>query len=192
MVESGCLLPQAIDAIPQAPHPAPQIVDELVPPYPPVITLYRQGPADASNDPPCHCDLQLDVGAVREDDPTVSLEARWFVDYDAAVPSTQQIWVQQPLPGSFDTDTTERSITAYQFDATAHNIVTSGTHVVEVVIGETAGFDDSSTTTPHRAMLPGFEPAVFRFTVQVNVSQDPNQPLCPGQLPSVRLPSACQ
>jgi len=41
-------------------------------------------------------------------------------------------------------------VRTFQFDADAVGIVTSGVHLVEVVIGETDGFDPSSTTQPTR------------------------------------------
>jgi hypothetical protein len=189
LVESACLVPQSIDAIDAdaGPHAVPHIVLETIPTYllAPVLTLYRQGPADAVATPACSCKLVLNVPQVADEDPSITLLARWFVDYNLAVPSSTLPWKPQTIEGNFDTGTTVRTLLPYDFDADTHNIVTNGLHIVELVVGERDGFDDTSLTLPNRAMKPGYEAAVYRFAIQVNVTQDPNQPHCPNQPPSV-------
>ena len=188
----SCLIPQTVEPIAQAPHPAPYIVVERIPSYlvAPQLTLIRQGAGDAALAQACHCQLWFDGLLVHEDDPTITLQAKWFVDYDVANPSSTRPWAADLMLGTFD-DATRivRPVSTFQFDADAVGIVTSGVHLVEVVIGETDGFDPSSTTQPNRAMKAGYTPAVWRFPVNVRVEQVPglcNQP--PAQSPpSVRV-----
>ncbi len=188
----GCLVPQSVDPITQVPHPPPHFVLESIPQnlLAPVLQLYRQGSQDAAATPPCHCELELSIPLVEEDDPTVSLEVRWFIDYDPAVPATVRPWGSPtPLPGSFDTPDTVRAVTQpFDFDADAAGIVTSGSHTVDVVVGETAGFDDSPTAArPNQTMKSGSEADLYRFFIFVNVQADASRPTCPSELPSVRV-----
>jgi hypothetical protein len=76
---------------------------------------------------------------------------------------------------------TVRGPVLFDFDADALG-VSDGFHAVDVVVGETAGFDDSATTLPFRTMKTGYEAAVYRFFVEVRA------PLfsCPNQLPLLR------
>src|ERR1700709_708200 len=75
MVESGCLIPQSIDATDAdaGPHPAPHIVAEQIPDYmrPPILTLDRQDQLDAAESSACHCELQLNLKQVEEEDPAI-------------------------------------------------------------------------------------------------------------------------
>jgi len=188
----SCLIPQTVEPIVQAPHPAPYIVVESIPDYlrPPQLTLIRQGAADAALSPACHCQLSFDNLLVHEDDPTIDLQVLWFVDYDVTNPSSTRPWATDVLLGTFDDALAiTRAVRTFPFDADQVGIVTSGVHLVEVVIGETDGFDPGSTTQPNRAMKAGYTPAVWRFPVNVRVEQVPgqcNQP--PAQTPpSVRV-----
>ena len=188
----SCLIPQTVDAIVPAPHPAPYFVVETIPSYllPPQLTLIRQGAGDAALAPACHCQLWFDGLVVHEDDPTITLQAKWFVDYDVTNPSSTRPWAADLMNGTFDDATAiTRSVRTFQFDADQVGIVSSGVHLLEVVIGETDGFDPSSTTQPNRAMKTGYTPAVWRFPVNVRVEQlsgQCNQP--PAQSPpSVRV-----
>ncbi len=190
--QGGCLIPQTVDPKIVSPHPPPHFVAEKVQSYllPPVLTLIRQGTVDASQTPPCHCRLEfsgLDGLVVEQDDATITLQARWFVDYDVANPSSTLVWASETLTGNFDDVTAiERPLqTTFLFDADEKGIFTSGFHVVEVVVGETEGFDPSSTTQPNRAMKPGYTAAVYRFFVEVRVEQVPGQ--CPQTPPSHRV-----
>lgn len=182
--QTSCLVPQAIDPIVEAPHPAPHFIVETIPNYllPPILKLIRQGSADALLTPPCHCRLEFDGLSVQED-PAVALEARWFIDYDTANPSSTRVWLTESLLATFDDPTrTTRPLGTFRFDADEVGIVTSGVHIVEVVVGEPSGFDMTSTTLPNRAMKKGYTPAVYRFAVDVRVEQAPGQ--CPRTPPS--------
>lgn len=190
--QGGCLVPQTIEPEVVSPHPAPHFMLEGFQPYllAPFITLVRQGTVDASQTPPCHCRLQLDSTdglVVEEDDPTITLEARWFIDYDVTNPASTREWVSETLDPNFDDLTaTQRPLRkTFVFDADTVGIVSSGFHVVEVVVGETEGFDPASTTNPRRAMKPGYTAAVYRFVVDVHVEQVVGQ--CPQTLPSYRV-----
>jgi hypothetical protein len=186
--QGGCLVPQTVDPKIVSPHPPPHFVVETIPSYllAPILTLTRQGAGDAVQTPPCHCQLDFNGLLVEEQDPTITLEARWFIDYDVAFPSSIRVWFTDRLDGTFDDATaTQRSLRLFSLDADAVGIVSSGPHVVEVVVGEIEGFDPTSTTQPNRAMKPGYTPAVYRFFVDVRVEQVPGQ--CPQTPPSRRV-----
>jgi len=191
--QGGCLVPQTVDLKVASPHPPPHFAVEKLQSYllAPVLTLIRQGTVDATQTPPCHCRLEfggIDGLVVEEDDATITLQARWFLDYDVANPASTLVWNTETLPGTFDDVTAvERPLQTPSFllDADEKGIFTSGFHVVEVVVGESEGFDPSSTTQPNRAMKPGYTPAVYRFLVDVRVEQVPGQ--CPQTLPSHRI-----
>ena len=185
--QTSCLIPQAVDPIVEAPHAPPHFIVESIPSYllPPVLTLIRQGSVDVAAVPPCHCQLEFD-GLSVEEDPAVALEARWFIDYDTANPSSTRVWFTEALDPNFNDPTkTTRLLGTFRLDAEAVPIVASGVHIVEVVVGETAGFDRASTTLPNRAMKPGYTPAVYRFAVDVHVEQVIGQ--CPQSPPSRRV-----
>jgi hypothetical protein len=182
--QSSCLIPQNVEPAQTAPHDVPVIVISNIPTYllPPILTLVRQGTQDAALAPPCHCQLQFD-GLSVEEDPAVALLSRWFVDYDTTDLASTQPRLTQDMPPNFNDPTaTIRDLTPFLFDADTLGIVTSGVHIVEVVVGETAGFDTTSTTLPNRAMKPGYTPAVYRFAVDVRVEQVVGQ--CPRTPPS--------
>ena len=160
-------MPQSIDPEINSPHPPPTFL--AVPEHllTPVLTLYRQGSADAS---PCHCEIRFDGLTVEELDSTITLLARWFIDYDPAVTSSTLVWQEETLDPNFqDVTRTTRDLQPFDFGADRAGIVQNGVHVVEVVVGESAGFDRNSTTLPHRAMLPGYVSAVYRFVVDVHL-----------------------
>jgi hypothetical protein len=186
--QGGCLIPQSIDPITQSPHSPPHFVVEKIQSYllPPVLTLVRQGTADAAQNPPCHCRLLFDGLVVAEEDATITLEARWFIDYNPAIASSTLVWQRETLAGNFDDATaTERPLQTFRFDADDVGIVASGVHVVEVVVGESEGFDPSSTTQPNRAMKPGYTPALYRFVVDARLEPIVGQ--CPQTPPSDRV-----
>jgi hypothetical protein len=190
LVEAGCLVPQTVQSETSQEHQAPQILVEDIPQdlLAPVLTLYRQGADDATASPVCHCEMELSAPFVEEDDTTLSLSVLWFLDYNPSVPTSTRALQGTPvsLPG-FVTDVI-RAVPPYEFDADALGIVTSGQHIVEVVIGETDGFDHNSTTLPDRAMLSGYHSTEYKWVVQVNTQPDPAQPKCPDTPPlSVRV-----
>lgn len=183
--QGGCLVPQTVDPKVASPHPPPHIVVETIAPYlaAPILTLKPQGTADVA---PCHCVLEFSGLAVEEQDPTIRLEARWFIDYDASVPASNLVWLRDVIEGTFDDPlATQRNLGAFIFDAAQARIGSSGPHVVEVVVGESEGFDPSSTALPNRAMKAGYTPAVYRFFVDVRVELVQGE--CPQTLPSRRV-----
>lgn len=186
----SCLVPQSVDAIKEAAHPAPRFVD--IPDYllAPVIQLYKQGSSDLSARPgPCHCKLDLSILTVEVSDPTLSLEMRWFVDYNPAVPRFNNYYHLDPLDGDFNSASTTRTILTppFAFDADVLGIVTSGIHVVDVVLAETVAFDSASTSRPNRAIKPGYPSDEHRFVIDVKVDPDPTRQTCPEGLPSRRV-----
>jgi hypothetical protein len=186
---TSCLLPQSVDPIVESPHPPPHFVLDSIPDYllTPVLQLYRQGSGDLSSTPPCHCELDLKVPLVEEDDPTVSLEVRWFVDYDPLVSRLAGTVLTEQLPGDFELNGTIRTLNrTFEFDADSLSIFTNGSHRVDVVVAETAAYIDSATK-PNRAIKDGYSADVYSFFVNVKVDQDSSRPTCPGTPPSVRV-----
>jgi len=168
----ACLVPQSVDPIEVSPHPPPHFMLENIPSYliSPVLQLDRQGSLDT-----CRCEIEIPTLYVEEDDPTVDLEARWFIDYDPAVQRSEVIQRHDtggPLAGTFNDPTyTKRQLNKFDFDADAYG-VQNGVHVLEVMVGETAGFDDTvSAALPNRTMKAGFTAALYRFVINVNLQQ---------------------
>ena len=194
-LQVSCMVPQTIDAIVESPHPAPHIVLESIQPYllARVLTLYQQGSTDLAASPQCHCRLEFDSLSVQEQDSTVTLEARWFIDYDTAnIPSTRIAFSEQIAPNFDNVTQTIRPLRTFAFDAAAAGIVSSGVHVVEVVIGETTGFDPASTTLPNRAMKQGFTASTYKFVVDVHLEQFSGQCDGPTFSPSPPAHRVCQ
>jgi len=185
----ACLVPQSVDPIATVPHPPPHFVLESIRKelLVPIIPLYRQGAADAALNPPCHCELELSIPLVEEDDPTIVLQTRWFVDYNVAVPASVLVRHTFTSDIGFNTPDTIRQLDVWDVDADAVGIG-SGIHVVDVVVGEKAGFDDSANLArPNQTMLPNYSADTYRFVVNVNVQQDASRPTCPIEFPSVRV-----
>ncbi len=190
LASPSCLMPQSVDPIVEVPHPPPHFVLESIPDYllVPRLELYRQGSFDAAQVPPCHCKLELVIPFVEEDDPTVTLEARWFVDYDPLVPRLSAEVNSERLTGDFNSPFTLRTMQKrFNFDADLLGITTNGTHTVDVMIAETAAYDDNSTTRPRRTLKPGYTADEYRFFVNVKYDQDPAQPQCPQSKLSLRV-----
>ena len=186
----ACLVPQSVDPIVAVPHSPPHIVldsirKELLVPQ---LSLYVQGSQDTAANPQCHCELELAIPFVEEDDPTVVLEARWFIDYDPALSATVRPWNPQTLDQGFDNPSTIRTLNPFNFSADKVNAV-PGFHLVEIVVGEKAGFDPSPTAArPNQSMLEGYSADVFRFPINVTTAPDPARPTCATeQFPSVRI-----
>jgi hypothetical protein len=194
MVESGCLIPQSIDPEDSdaGPHPAPHFVREAIPDYMKAtsqLELYRQGPGDLAQSVStgvCHCQLQLAIPLVEEEDPTITLQVRWFLDYDLADAGTQSPLTAISLPGSFDNPATQRPMNPFFFDPdVVRGNVATGTHVIEAVVADQAGFDDSADAGfPFRTMKPGFGADVYTIVTHVDAEPDPLQQHCPGVAPS--------
>jgi hypothetical protein len=73
----------------------------------------------------------------------------------------------------------------FNLDADLMNIVTNGPHVVEVVVAESTGFDDTNTTQPNRAVKPGWVSAVYKWVVDVHLEQVAGQ--CAAGPPSKQV-----
>jgi len=178
-----------VDPNVESAHPPPHFVLGSIPSYllVPVLQLYRQGSADQQAIPfPCHCKLVLSIPSVEEDDPTVTLEARWFVDYDPLTRLKAPVLTER-LDGNFNTSETVRPLRQPLDFETDALTITNGVHVVEVVLAEAAAFDSASTTRPNRAIREGYTSAEHTFVVNVKVDPDSARPRCPDVLPSVRV-----
>ena len=179
----ACLVPQSVNPIVGSPHPAPHFVEQSIPTYlvAPILQLVKQGSQDLN----CHCVIEIPPLPVEEDDPTVDLEVRWFIDYAAV--GSHAIVRRDVLQGTFnDATATLRTLNKFDFDADLFGIVSNGVHVLSVVVGEIAGFDDSATAAlPNRAMKTGYASAQEQFTINVDVALD--RPHCPQQLPSIQV-----
>ena len=155
----------------------------------PIIALFRQGSKDATLTPPCHCEIEIPPLPFEEDDPTVEVTVRWFLDYELAVPRSLAALANhgRVIKGTFDDPTaTLRTTDKFDFDADALGIATSGIHRLDVVVGETAAFDPSSDVAlPNRTPAKDFQLAEFSFIIDVHVEQSVQQ--CPAQLPSIRV-----
>jgi hypothetical protein len=190
----SCLVPQSVEPITVQPHPAPRfdLSVTALPPYltdVPILTLYRQGSKDAVAVPPCHCQIHIPQLTIIEDDPTVSLTVHWFVDYDLTKPFSTAPWPlgEQTLAGNFDNpNLTTRKINDFYFDADSFGIPVSGTHTLEVVVGETDGFETGGNVPfPNRTMKPGYSPAVYKFVINVIIEQ--TIATCPTDPPSEQV-----
>ncbi len=168
--DAGCMVPQSIDPITAQPHPPPQFLVAEMPTSVtgvPQLQLFTQGTQDGN----CHCELDLSQLFVFEADPTIDLTVRWFLDYNLSVGRSISPLTQEVLGGTFDNPAyTRRQLTDFHFDAANLAIATSGSHVLEAVVGESGGFNDAPTAAlPNRTMLQGFIPAVYRFFINVTV-----------------------
>jgi hypothetical protein len=184
----ACLVPQSVEPIVTVPHPPPHFVLDSIRPelFVPQVQLYSQGSSDVTAN--CHCELELAIPLVEEDDPTVVLEARWFVDYDPAVPLSQRPYITQTLDQGFDTPSTIRPLNAFNFSAEMGTPPGAGHHLVEILIGEKAGFDPAtSVPRPNQWMLQGYSADIFRFAIFVTTTPDPGRPTCAAELPTIRV-----
>jgi len=179
---SACLVPQSVDASDTTPHTVPVIDLSSLPIQfmTPSNILYKQTDNDKAQG--CHCRMQLLIPAVNDDDPTVDLEARWYLDYDLGNPPSEAPVFQQVLPGSFTNSGRTRTGVAFDFDADALQVGV-GKHVVEVVIAERQAFDDTlAALFPHRSLKKDFEGTSLKFLVDVQASQ-PNVGQCDRNTP---------
>jgi len=113
---------------------------------------------------------------------------RVLVAYGVNNPRSQSPVLPVHLRGPFGPADTTRPLPVLSFDEA--RLGGTGTHVVELVLGETAGFASDTVFPPHRAMLPGFESSTFKFVVEVaNVTtrqscSDSPPPPSPAQVKS--------
>jgi hypothetical protein len=170
VLAQACLVPQSVDPESTRPHTVPlidlmQLQDYW---YTPQVVLYQQSPTDQALN--CHCELQLQIPAIKEPDPTVTLEGRWFVDYD--ITNSQQSWVDNPkFPGAFNSTADVRGPATFNFNADAPKLSTTA-HVVEFIVAEQDGFNTDTNVKPHhRSLNPGWDASTLRLLVLVQPSQ---------------------
>lgn len=178
----GCLVPQAVDRDSTTPHHPPRIVIDQIPlnllgPY---VTLVR-APRDT-----CRCELELTIPQVAEDDPTIDIDGRWFIDYD---PRNSATWGYRgtSLGGTFDDfSKVLRPGPGFAVDPDTLGLA-DGFHSVEILLAEHGAFDDNAQNpqAPNRTLFKGFESASYRFFVRVLT--DPDAPRCPEQAPFTRF-----
>jgi hypothetical protein len=166
LAQVACLVPQSVDPESTRPHTVP-LIDLMQLPdywYTPEVTLYRQSPTDQLAN--CHCELELQIPAIKEPDPTVTLEGRWFVDYD--INNLGQSWVDNPkFVGAFNNVADVRGPVLYAFNADALKL-DAGRHVVEFVIAEQDGWNTDTTVRPHhRSLNAGWDATALRLVVDV-------------------------
>jgi hypothetical protein len=169
---SACLVPQSVDQGNTGPHTIPVIDLSQLPIYfmAPTSPLYKQAQDDKTQQ--CRCQLQLQIPVVNDDDPTIDLQARWYIDYDLGTPPSQLPANTQDLAGSFTTQGRSRTGPTFNFDADTLGL-NAGLHVIEVVIAERQGFagdNDQTVNFPHRSLKPGFEGTTFKFVADVKDS----------------------
>jgi hypothetical protein len=169
---SACLVPQSVDADNTKPHTVPVIDLSSLPSYflAPTTPLYKQTQDDKTQQ--CRCQLQLQIPVVNDDDPTVDLQARWYIDYDLGTPQSQLPASTEDIPGSFTTTGRSRTGPRFVFDADALGL-NVGPHVIEVVIAERQGFVgdlEQNVSFPHRSLVSGFEGTTFKFVADVKDS----------------------
>src|SRR5439155_13138906 len=126
---AGCLIPQSVDPIDTREHIPPRIQVDSIPKeqLAPLLPLDHTTPTDTAAG--CHCSIKLTVNRIEEQDPTVDLVARWFVDYDVNVPRSVAIVKQIPLAGTFDKTETTRGPVVYEFEPDAVGIGPGDTEV---------------------------------------------------------------
>lgn len=167
LLAQGCLVPQSVEPITTRPHTIPRVDLKTLPPFllEPTIPLDPQESADATANPPCQCRLDIGILDIIADDPTVDVEVRVFIDYDVTSPRPAPPVLRIPLPGNFNETLTTRSLTVPPFDEA--RLGGPGIHVVELVLGETAGFAPDTTPPLYRAMMADYESSAFKFVVDV-------------------------
>jgi hypothetical protein len=174
---SSCLVPQSVEPDTTRPHTVPRVDRSQLPSFflQPSILLYPRGSSDIAAN--CHCHLQLPNITIIAEDPTVNVEGRWFVDYDISVPRSQAPFRHDTLVGDFITTDTTRQYPSVGIDADALGL-TTGSHVIQLVLAEQAGFAPPETPPPNQAVLPSYESSVFQFVVQVQAEPDPARLTC--------------
>jgi hypothetical protein len=187
---AGCLVPQSVDSNDTRPHTVPIIDLASLPLYfmSPTVPLYLQGSNDVTQQ--CHCHLQVTVPAVKDIDPTVDLQARWFLDYDVNIAGSQLVRSTQELPGSLNSNAIIRE-EKLTFDLDPDGLgLAPGPHVIEVVLAERQGFvpDSVSVPTPHRALRNdsgGWDGTTIKIVADVRASSSPQ---CDGNTPLISPP----
>lgn len=152
---AGCPLPQPLAEVARVDGGVispPRIVTESAVPSD-TIVFVSQGCTAAV----------FSLGAEVEDVNTLeAVEARWFVDYQPAVP---QIPLSQPVPAADDPANPIRAVEAYPFDAIAWG---SGVplHVVELVVSNAFKPITPTDARQNHSAQDGFETAIYRWVFQ--------------------------
>jgi hypothetical protein len=173
---SACLVPQSVDPDVTRPHTVPIVDLRSLPAYmfSPEVQVYLPGSTDTSSAPPCRCVLHLEIPEIKDEDPTVNLEARWFVDYDLAGSAQSQSPVAvQVLNGSFNATGQFRGAVVFDFDPVTLGLTKDDSvHIIEMVIAEQQGFtpDSQAPFPPHRAFLNGWDGTTFKIISRVHAS----------------------
>jgi hypothetical protein len=191
---AACLVPQSVDPNDTRPHTVPTIDLVSLPSYflTPAIPLYLATETDKAQQ--CHCHVQLTIPTIKDDDPTVDLEARWFLDYDLNVPQSQGVALTQDLAGSLNSNSIIREEKLiFDLDADVLGLL-QGPHIIEVVLAERQGFvpDTSNIPPPHRALRTdsgGWDGTTYKVVVNVQPSQ-PGVTQCDRNTPIMSPPLA--
>jgi hypothetical protein len=179
---SACLVPQSVDPAETRTHTVPIIDLSNLPTYllTPVVPVYLQGSDDLKSSPQCKCVLNIQIPAIKEEDPTVDIEARWFVDYNLNGSAQSQLRaLTQLLPGSFNAPGTFRGPVVFVFDPVSRGITVDpalepngSAHVIEMVIAEQQGFvpDFKTQLFPNRTLADTFDGSTFKIVASVRNS----------------------
>ena len=178
---SGCLVLQSVDPADTRPHTVPIIDLMNLPPYmlTPQVAVYLPTQADLAHSPPCKCILHFEIATIKEEDPTVDLEARWFVDYNLNGTATSQLSIaRQTLTGAFNSNPF-RGPVVFDFDPVLLGIAVDPVkepngqlHVIEMVIAEAQGFatDADPQVFPNRSLKPGWDGTTYKIVANVQNS----------------------
>jgi len=162
---AGCPLPQSLPEYPSTGKIAPpRIVSDAASPIDPVITL-------APDCPGADADHVFTLGTLLIDENTAeTVEARWFVDYEAGRSTDAPRLPPEIILGPKDQITLERPLTPFQFRPYVFDDAAfragGGLHVVELVVSN--GFkgtasEQASLARPWRTPDTQFETQVYRW-----------------------------
>jgi hypothetical protein len=169
---SSCLVPQSVDPDTTRLPTVPVIDLTQLPSHMliPMIPLYKQSDVDRAEG--CTCHLQLIIPVIKEDDPTVDVLARWFLDYDLGTPASWPPISQVPFQGSFDNVAVTRGPVVLDLDADSRGLA-PGPHIIEMMIAETAAFAPDTQQPAFRALIakPPFDATTFKIVVDLKDSQ---------------------
>ncbi|MFL5406797.1 MAG: hypothetical protein ACJ79O_13200, partial [Myxococcales bacterium] len=157
---SSCLVPQSVEQN-ATQHTVPiidltQLSGALLTP---TVPLYLRGPDDIAQQ--CNCRLELVIPVIKDEDPTIDVQARWFVDYDLGTTLSQSPVQTTDFPGSFTNPSVIRGPVTFTLDADARGLST-GPHVVEMIVAERQGFATDNVDPAHRALVPQFDATTFK------------------------------
>jgi hypothetical protein len=162
---AACPLPQPLAEVSRIDGgtvtPPRIVVDSVVP----AETVIRMGTTACTPGGP-HFALGASVDDPQTDD---VVEARWFVDYSAAVPATTGVQ-KLDFPQSANTGDPVRALAPYDFTPGPFDPSTP-MHVVEVVVSNNfRPLNDATSLLPNRSPQDGFETQVFRWVFVYDAS----------------------